>query len=193
MSLITTMAGVYITSNAIKYISNNVNKIVIDTAIHNSVNSTLNNLFTILNHTKKLDHIDFNNLMSELDIVFKLDLIKGFLSDINTRINYMEKKYEQCEDNQTDIILYNKQNQINEISNIYISNSLILGLKYLDQSLNNFHKIIDDIKLKIEYHQTKYFNYFRVLDLNLDINKIKLEHQILISRFDLILKTYVIL
>jgi hypothetical protein len=209
MSLITNMAGLYIATNAVSYIYKSINNMVVHTAIHNSICLTLNNLTALLTNTKKLGQTDFNNLMSELDVDFKLEIINGFLSDIKTRINLLsdhettsnETTSNETTSNETtsnELIIYNKSsnNSSNnpekdpnrEHQKVYISNSLNLGLKYLDQSLSNIHMIISNIRSKIEYHQTKYFYYYRGLDLNLDMGKIKLEYQILISRFDLILK-----
>ena len=199
MSLITNMAGIYIATNAVSYIYKSLNNMVVHTAIHNSICLTLNNLTALLTNTKKLEQTDFNNLMSELDVDFKLEIINGFLSDIKTRINLLsDHETTSNETTSNELIIYN--NSSNNSSNypekdpnrehqkVYISNSLNLGLKYLDQSLSNIHMIISNIRSKIEYHQTKYFYYYRGLDLSLDMEKIKLEYQILISRFDLILK-----
>jgi len=193
------IASTYIASSGFNYLYDKINRMVIDITIHNSISLTLNNLCSLLIHTKNLDHIIFNNLMTELDIEFKLDLIGGFLSDIKNRVKFIndftsesvvEKPIdERCENKCTDIILLESDKKSPIKSNLNsISNSLTLGLKYLDKNLQTLHMIITNIKSKIEYHQTKYFNYYRSLDLSLEIEKIKLEYQILISRFDLILK-----
>jgi hypothetical protein len=218
MSIVTTMAGAYVATSAFNYMYKTINRIVVDTAIHNSVTLSLSNLSALLTNTKKLDHIDFNNLIIELDIDFKLEIIGGFLSDIKNKIHLFNdinnlnqfdqtnqlKQFDKTninntttiENNISDLVLSDissdseAKSDPNHITKIYVSNGLSSGLKYLDQSLSNLHKILSNIKSKIEYHQTKYFNYYRSLDLSLEMSNIKLEYQILISRFDLILKIW---
>jgi hypothetical protein len=189
MSLTTGIIGSYIASNAIGYVYNKFNSIVIDSALHSSVNLSLNGLTNILTHTRYLDHLSFNKLIDELDLVFKLEIISGYISDmkhkiklvdtINDKLNTYPEKLDS--DITTEITT--------EITNqIYISNSLTSGLKYLDQSLKKIHTLVTDTKSKIEYHQTKYFYNYRTLDISLELEQIRLESNILNNRFDLIIK-----
>lgn len=135
-----------------------------DINLHKTIIAGLYNLIELVSTTKKLEHNDFNTVLSELDLDFKLELIQGFLDDIGIIFNHSNEKR--------------------------MSKTILTSLNYLNNIITNIHILINTIKEKIEYHKTKYFNYYRTLDISQDILSLKQNHNLLLSRFDLIIKIF---
>ncbi len=97
-----------------------------DKLLNITFNSVLGNLTTIIGSTKKLNHINFNKLVIELDLDFNLDLIENFIQDINP---YLEIYIEEPGTQNT------KEVELTAIPNKLINTkTLIIGLRYLKVS-----------------------------------------------------------
>jgi archaellum component FlaC len=140
-----------------------------DITLHKTIMTGLYNLIESVTSIKKLDHNDFNSIITELDLDFKLELIQGFLDDISNMLN--------TDENVTHI-------------HTNVTRSLTVSLNYLNKAITEIHTLINVIKNKIEYHKTKYFNYYRTFDVSEDLLKLKQEHDILMARFNLIMKIF---
>ena len=164
MSLIVTTCSLA----AASYVQKKAMSKLFDIALHKTIVSSLYNLINSVSSTKELEHNDFNNIIKELDLDFKLELIQSFLDDITNVLGPIDESVTHIQTN--------------------ITKSLTVSLNYLNKIITEIHTLINTIKDKIEYHKTKYFNYYRTLDITQDLTKLKQDHDILMSRFDLIIK-----
>ena len=61
-------------------------------------------------------------------------------------------------------------------------------LNKISDLIENIKNLLNNIKIKINMHSEKYFSYYRVLDLNEELNKLNDYTLLLDSRIDLLLK-----
>jgi len=177
--------------NIITYLGNYTVKTITNKIFENSISTIMFNLINIVSSTQNLNNLDFNKFIIDIDLDFKLELIHNFLSDMGIICIYTDNNDIDHDNNQ--IIIDTKLDVVNTKVQTQYSNqykSLSSAIKYLCITLNNIHNSMTNIKQKIEYHNTKYFNSFRKLDIELEMNLIKKEHNILLGRFDLILKIF---
>jgi hypothetical protein len=252
-----TIVSAYLISSASGIVSNRFKNMIIDLTLHNTITNTIKSISCLLANAKVLGHADFNILLKETDLQFKLDLINGFMLDIL----FMTKPIEVLHDDPltksptipiTRHFISSVATEIDSTDNLDLSKltgsvntgsvntgsvnteptdseilspgsidsepinsepinsepvdltstifndstkhhqnqsqTLIIGLKYISNSLNNLQNLISQTNDLINYHQTKYFNYYRVLDLTKQIHEIKTEHNILMDRFNILIK-----
>ena len=210
----TTIVSTYLLSSASGIITNRFKNMIIDITLHNAITNSLKSLTTLLTNTtvltKSLGHVKFNNLIKETDIQFKLDLINGFMSDLL----FMTKPIHLDQNNLTNLTYLTDNDNLtkstlstlstitdvssNSLNSIEIINhntpnpnscqTLSIGLKYISESINNLYELINQTNNMIIHHQTKYFSYYRILDLTKQINNIKSEHDLLMNRFNVLIK-----
>ena len=177
-------------TNIITYLGNYTIKSITNKLFDDSISSIMFNLINIVVITRNLNNKDFNKFIIDLDLDFKLELIQNFLSDMGIICININQ-----DDNQI-ILSGNKETELEIITTKLPSQynnqfkSLSSAIKYLCITLNNIHNLMTNINQKIEYHNTKYFNSLRKLDIEFEMNLIKKEHNILLGRFDLILKIF---
>lgn len=168
MSLIVTSCSLVAGNIISSYVQKKALSKLFDITLHKTIVSGLYNLIGSVTSIKELNHSDLNNIIIELDLDFKLELIQSFLDDITNILNPIDETVTHVQTN--------------------ITRSLTVSLNYLNKIITEIYTLINTVKDKIEYHKTKYFNYYRTLDITQDLNKLKQEHDILMSRFDLIIK-----
>ena len=66
--------------------------------------------------------------------------------------------------------------------------TLHIALENLNNVIEEIHTILNQIQSDCEYHKTKYFSYYRKLDLSNYCNTIKKKNKVLDKRFNLLIQ-----
>jgi hypothetical protein len=111
---------------------------------------------------------DVNKIISDLDVEKKLKIIQAYISKVNPN-------YESLENLDTMILIKQPED---------------LCLKYIHLSIKNIYNILNEINIKIEKHQKKWFQKWRKLNVTSLLDELKIQFKILDDRFDYFVKIY---
>lgn len=201
------MFSKYVLSKTINKTLGIINEIHYNIVLCKTIINNICYLINLVSSTKKLNNIDFNCCLDQLDLMFKLNVINGFLMDLSNKHPNAQQTdqipktlndyYEIIPNSDSEKPNINLNEDMQMLTYIHLDqdncehvDGLSIGLNYLSQTVNEINNQIVTINNKIEYDNTKYFKYFRQTDLTNDIKQLITKHEVLMNRFDLIVKVY---
>ena len=125
----------------------------------NSIQTSFDILKLFITH----HHEQINEVLSESDLISKLEIMEALMNDI---------------ENTTEI----------KIQGGNQSSALQKALTNLHSIVEQIEKLLDNINHKIKYHQTKYFANWRVLKYEKEIKKLKNLMKLLDIRYQMFLE-----
>lgn len=121
---------------------------------------------------------DVTRIIKELDIERRLRLIQSVLNIIDTESKNKIAKVKLNDLEKTQIF-----ELVGSVTNLN-DDPIELCLIYIHESIQNIHGDLIDINKKVAYHNSKWFNSWRTLNVKLLLEKLSLDSKLLDSRFD---------
>lgn len=121
---------------------------------------------------------DITRVIRELDVDRRLLLIQSVLNKIDhdSIHEYTKIKLNDLEKTQVFEIIHAKADLQND--------PIELCLLYLHEIIQEIHNNLDEINRKVAYHNTKWFNAWRTLDIGHTLENLKINSKLLDARFD---------
>lgn len=141
-AVLTTLSGLSITSNITE-------KVIIN---------TIQNSFSLVKRFVSFQHEQIKEVLSEHDLISKLEIIQALMSDIEEDKKSIQKQ------------------------------SIQKSLTNLHFVVEEIHRLMENIDNKIKYHQTKYFSTWRSLNYEDEIKKLKRYIQLMDTRYQMFLE-----
>ena len=111
-------------------------------------------------------------------------------SKSNKKINNLEQVEKELDLLETIKIYDSWVTELKNKKSEFLNNSptIKISIEAINASLDDLHKILLIIDKKVHEHENKYFNKWKTLDLDEDINELKFKKKILDSRFEMLQK-----
>jgi hypothetical protein len=169
---------------------------------YNSILTISSKAYSVIGNLFTVNHSNFRACLDELDLLYKLDLINGILNN-NKEIDIEQSRIFSGVDPQvaSQTVLNTSKPSLNSSDNNNI-NMIILNknknifdphttaLKYLKISVENIYKELNNIDYRIQRHQNKWFNSWRNLNLEPNLNVLRKETQKLDQRLEHYMKLF---
>lgn len=144
------------------------------TGIISTISTTTMGACKIITSLYGIHNPDTVRYIKELDIVRRMNLIRSVLNIIDK-----ESPHLKLGDLEKTLIF--------EMTNVDINlnkDPIELCLLYLQDTTKRIHKVLTKIKNKVEYHNTKWFSSWRILNVDQLLGELKLHSDLLTARFD---------
>lgn len=125
--------------------------------VNQTITKTTNNIYYNINSILSDENFEFKNLLEELDINTKLDIIKTFISNL----------------------------KIDKTSNYY--STIEITLEHINKIFIKIEEEINNILNEIKNHKTKWFYYIRNSSYRLLLDNLIKHMKILEDRFNILL------
>ncbi|AGF85553.1 hypothetical protein QJ854_gp229 [Moumouvirus goulette] len=141
----------------------------------------------LINSIYRHKYPDVNSTIIELDIECQLRIIHSVLNKIqDNKHNKNNTTREIVELNDLDKTRIFELVKLNPDKDV--DDPIELCLTYLRESVENIHLNLANINNKIEYHNTKWFNYWRTLNIKNYVEQLKMHTRLLNERLDRLIK-----
>lgn len=141
--------AVFSTISSLSLASNITEKLLIN---------TIQNSFNIIKHFVSFHHEQINEVISDHDLISKLEIIQALMSDI--------------EEDKTSV---KKQSIQKALTNLHLV-------------IEDIKRLLENIDGKIKYHHTKYFSSWRSLSYEKEIKRLKRLIQLMDTRYQMFLE-----
>lgn len=154
------------------------------TGVLSSIGTMTNGIYKTIKSIYNYQNPDITKHIKSLDLEYKLKLIGSILHN-QTLIPTLNSKEHI---NNKSIIFTTVQNSTSNLSTA--SSPIEISLVYLSNSIKEVHYNLVQINQKVLYHQTKWFNSWRSLNIINLLSDLETNTSVLQSRFDTFVKMY---
>lgn len=140
------------------------------TGISSMTFGVIGSIKSIYNHKNP----NLTNHLRRLDIEYHLRLISAVLKNQSQTSTSFSKEHIDGKS----MIFITAKDKKTSVDPIQIS------LAYISKIIDDIHQNLILINQKVEYHQSKWFNAYRILDLNSLLTQLEINTNILKARFD---------
>jgi hypothetical protein len=125
--------------------------------------NTIQNSFTLIRNFVSFHHEQINEVLSEHDLISKLEIIQALMKDIENENETSENKMPM------------RQSVQKSLSNLHLVVEEIV-------------RLLENIDNKIKYHSTKYFSGWRRLNYEDEVKRLKKSIKLMDMRYEMFLE-----